>query len=141
LFVVGLLLVAIAAAAIGCGGSAEAKPLTKAEFVLQANEICQGAEEERKQGEEELVEGDQADQAEGEEEVVEALVAPVGTMAEELGDLGPPKGDEKQVAAIVKAFEAGVAKLEADPLASDAASAFAKADELAAAYGLSECEI
>jgi hypothetical protein len=73
--------------------------------------------------------------------VVEHLVAPVGTMAEELGGLGPPKGDEKQVAAIVKAFEAGVAKLEADPLASNAPSAFAKADELAAAYGLTDCVI
>jgi hypothetical protein len=140
-FLVGLAALVVAAAVTGCGGSGEAQPLTKSQFVLQANEICQGAAEEQKQGGEEITADDQLDQSEGEEAVVEHLVAPVGAMAEELGDLGPPEGDQQQVAAIVRAFEAGVAKLEADPLAKNAASAFANADELAAAHGLTDCSI
>lgn len=99
------------------------------------------AEEERKQGTDDLVNGDEVDPSEEAEVVSEALVSPVQAMAEELGDLGVPNGDEKQVEAIVAAFEAGVAKVEADPVGSESGLSFAKANELALEYGLTDCTV
>jgi len=126
---------------VGCGGSGDSGPLKKSAFVEEANAICVEAEEERKQGTDDLVDGDEVDPSEEAEVVSEALVSPVQTMAEELGDLGPPKGDEKQVEAIVAAFEAGIAKAEADPVGSESGLPFAKANELALEYGLTDCTI
>lgn len=134
-------LVTLVAVAAGCGSdSSEAAPLTKSAFVKEANEICVAATKERGQATKQL-----DDEGEGGADEVsagtEALTAPVQTMAEELGDLGAPKGDEKEVEQIVDAFEAGVAELEDEPVGTDAASAFAEANEMAAAYGLSDCSV
>ena len=69
------------------------------------------------------------------------LLEPVEQMTEELADLGPPKGEAKEVAAIVAAFEAGTASVKAEPEGPKITSAYAEANKLAAAYGLSECAI
>jgi hypothetical protein len=127
-------------ALIGCGSS-DSGPLKKSAFVEEANAICVEAEEGRKQGTEDLVNDGEVDSSEEAEVVSEALVSPVQTMTEELSDLGPPKGDEKQVEAIVAAFEAGVAKVETDPVGAEARLPFAKANELALEYGLMDCTI
>ena len=108
------------------------------EFTAQANAICSHAEDERRQASTDVGEGEDSGDAAA---VTEALVAPVKTMTEELGELGPPKGDAKQVKAIIAAFEAGIATLEADPAGPESATAFAEADELATAYGLTSCVI
>ncbi|HVQ57395.1 MAG TPA: hypothetical protein VMS60_00670 [Solirubrobacterales bacterium] len=144
--VMGLSLLAILAlpvvafALIGCG-SGDSGPLKKSAFVEEANAICVEAEQERKQGTEDLVDDGDVDPSEEAEVVSEALVSPVQTMTEELGDLSPPKGDEKQVKAIVAAFEDGVAKVEADPVGAEEKLPFAKANELALEYGLTDCTI
>lgn len=136
-----ILLLLVCVGVVGCGGSGDSEPLNKPAFVEEASAICVEADEERQQGTDDLVDGDEVDPSEEAEVVSDALVAPVQTMAEELGDLGPPKGDEKQVEAIVAAFEAGAAKAEADPVGSEAELPFAKANELALEYGLSDCTI
>ena len=118
--------------AIGCGGSSQSEPLTKSEFVKQANVICATAQEER---------AGQPKEMSGSETDVETLTEPVEKMAEELGDLAAPAGQQKEVAALVASYEAGVSKLSTDPLGADSASAFAKANQLAADYGLSGCSI
>jgi hypothetical protein len=126
------------AAANGCGGgSSDSEPLKRPEFVEKANAICLEADEDRKQGTEDLVDGEDARQS----QITEALVAPVEAMSDELSELGPPPGDAKEVEAIVSAFEAGVAKLEADPTARGAATAFDRANELAKDYGLTDCTV
>lgn len=139
--VVILALLLGAVAMVSCGGSGDSGPLKKPAFVEEANAICVEAEEERKQGTEDLVNDDDVDPSEEAEVVSEALVAPVQTMTEELSDLGPPKGDEKQVEAIVAAFEAAVAKVEADPVGAEAKLPFAKANGMALEYGLTDCTI
>jgi hypothetical protein len=133
-----VLLVALVFA--GCGDSSEAAPLKKPAFVQQANAICVNATQERKQASKELTEdeGDGSDEATA---ATEALVAPVQSMATELSELGIPKGDDKEIEEIVAAFEAGATKLEEDPAGPDAASAFTKANEKAAAYGLDDCSV
>jgi hypothetical protein len=132
-------IVGFAIVASGCG-SGDSEPLTKADFAKQANAICAKAEEERNKGSKELADKEVASPEEA-EVASEALLGPVSTMTEELGELGPPKGDEKQVEAIISAFEAGLAKLEAEPTSERSAFAFAKANELALDFGLTSCTI
>jgi hypothetical protein len=133
----------IAVIVAGCGsGDSQSAPLTKSAFVEQANGICKNATEERQQGTKEAVakaaEADESDEA---QVFTETLLAPVETMTEELGDLGPPKQQEKQVEAIIAAFEGGAEELEADPGFTKGSTAFSEANELAARYGLTECTI
>jgi hypothetical protein len=132
----------LAALASGCGGSSEAAPLKKPQFVKEANAICATAQGERKAQVEALAEqSENSDGSEDAKEVMQTLLEPVGKMSDELGDLGPPKGEEKEVKAIIAAYEEGASKLEADPGGPDSVSAFDKANELAEAYGLTDCTI
>jgi hypothetical protein len=119
----------------GCGGGGNSDPLTKSEFVEQANSICKDAAAERDAALEDVAKGDS-------EFVTEAALPPVQKMTEELSELVPPVGDKKEVQAIVAAFRAGIKKVEADPtnLVSDV-GAFAQADKLATEYGLTDCVI
>jgi hypothetical protein len=127
--------VLLAAVAVGCGGSSEAAPLKKAQFIKQGNAICATAQAEREGQRKEL-----SEQA-SESEVMQTLLAPVESMTEELDDLGVPVGQEEQVDAIVSAYEDGAAKLEADPGGTDSVAAFDTANKLAADYGLTGCAI
>jgi hypothetical protein len=124
-------------AAVGCGGSGDAAPLTRAQFIDQANAICSNSETERSTATREAA-GDGEEAA----PVTKAALQPVQQMAEELGDLGPPAGDEREVEAIIASFEKGIKKLEASStdLVSTIA-AFERADELADEYGLTSCAI
>jgi len=125
----------------GCGGSGEADTLTKAEFVKEANQICSNARGELEDGLAEAADGEGEPQRG--ELVTEVILPTVQQMSEDLGDLGPPQGDEKEVRAIVAGFEGGVRKVEANTgadLAQDVA-AFGHADQLAEEYGLTDCRI
>lgn len=124
--------------AIGCGGSSEAAPLKKAQFVKQGNQVCATMQAERdsqsKEAQKQLSGADEA-------EAMSFALEPIEEMIDELGELGPPVGQEKEVEAIIASFEQGVSQLEADPTGPGSVSAFEKADEKAAAYGLTECAI
>lgn len=122
--------------ALGCGGSSDAAPLKKSQFVKQADEVCASAQAERGEQKDELTESEDS-----EEEVMQTLLDPVENMVDGLSDLGPPKGQEKEVEAIIAAYEEGIASLEAEPTGPDAVSAFDKASKLAEGYGLSDCTI
>lgn len=130
------LIVALALLAAGCGGSSEAAPLKLPQFVKQGNEICVSAQKERTEQKDELSESEDS-----EEEVMQTLLEPIVGMVDDLSDLGPPEGQEKKVEAVIAAFEAGIAKLEAEPAGPDTVSAFDKANKLAENYGLTECTI
>jgi hypothetical protein len=131
--------------AAGCGGGGEADPLSKTAFVKQGNSICAQAIAERESAmsdtSKEITQEELSSEAELEKFVTDAALPPVQQMAEELGDLGAPKGDEKKVEAIVTGFEGGVEKGEADPNSVVSGAAFAGANKLALAYGLTECQI
>jgi hypothetical protein len=130
------LAVLLSSLAFGCGGSSQPEALTKPEFLKQANAICAEAQEERAAQSKGLSESDSSAEA-----GMQQLLEPVEKMTGELGDLGPPAGDQKEVEAIVAAYEDGTAALEAEPAGAEAASAYAQANKLAAMYGLTDCSI
>lgn len=122
--------------------AAPTTPLSKPEFARRANAICRNAAAQRREAQKEAIaKGEEVARSEEAKVAMEALVAPVGSMTEELAELGAPKGEEKQVEAIIAAFEAGIESLEANPVSSHAATAFARADKLAVEYGLTDCVI
>jgi len=125
---------------LGCGGSSEAEPLKKSQFVQQANAVCRNAAQERgKVMREAAAESREPQPAEF---VTEVALPPVQKMTEELESLGSPPGDAVQVRAIISAFERGVSRIESDPTDLTAAvKAFTKANALALAYGLTDCTI
>jgi hypothetical protein len=125
----------LAALALGCGGSSEAAPLKKAQFIKQGDAICATAQAEREDQRKEM-----AGQS-SESDVMQVLLQPIENMTKELDDLGVPVGQEKRVEAIVVAYEDGIAKLEADPGGPDSVAAFRTASKLAADYGLTGCSI
>lgn len=135
LLVAGLV-AALALLGTGCGGSSEAAPLKKSQFVKEADEICTNAQKERAEQSDELRESDDS-----EEEVMQKLLEPVEGMVSEISDLGPPKGEEKEVEAIIAAYEAGIEQLESEPAGQNTVSAFDKANKLAEGYGLTDCTI
>ena len=139
-----ILAVCVAAAvAVGCGSSAPT-PLTKTAFIKQGNAICVHATKARDAALAKAVK--QGSQGSNQEElqhyVSTVALPPIQVMTEELGGLGPPKGDEKKVEALIGEFEAGIAALEKDPSKALAhESVFTGANEMAIAYGLTDCTI
>jgi hypothetical protein len=141
--IVCLFLLAIA---VGCGGggSSDAAPLTKAQFVQQANSICRKGEEEkqrallaaaRERG------GKTADQTQLEELITESALPPIRTMTSQLAELEAPSADKAGFKAMVRELERANAKAERNPsLALDPAKdPFRGADKRAGNYGLKEC--
>jgi hypothetical protein len=125
----------------GSGSASDPRPLGKAEFIASADAICQTAEKEREQATKRALgesEGGGSDEAQA---FTEAVLQPVIKMTEELAALSPPSRTAGQVSAIVAAFKASAAKLGKTALDSGSASAFAKPDRLAAAFGLTSCAI
>ena len=139
-----LVLASVGAAAVaGCGGSGS-DPLTKAQFMKQAEAICEKAD--TAQANElsvALKEDPKAPQTtKGKEELVlQVGLPPIQTEAEELGDLAPPSADEAEVEAIIEGFEEGVEKAEGDPLSvtKPAGNPFTEVEKLAAKYGFKNC--
>lgn len=133
-----LAVVLLSSLAIGCGGSSDAAPLKKTQFVKQGNAICATMQAERdsqtKEAQKQLSGADET-------EAMSFALEPVETMTDELGELGAPTGQEEEVEAIIAAFEDGVSQLEAEPTGPKSATAFEQADKQAAAYGLTECTI
>lgn len=132
----------VVVAAVGCGGSSEAAPLKRSAFIKQGNAICAETQAERADQEEELKDesGESGDSEEA-EAVMGVLLGPVDKMTDELGNLGAPAGQEKEVEAIIAAFEKAASNLEEQPTGPKAVSAFDEANQMAVAYGLSECAI
>ena len=123
--------------AAGCGGSGSSDPLTKAEFVEQGNSICRETGTERSKALRDAADGDP-----GLAELTAAALTPTQEMIEELGELNPPNSDAAKVTAMLKAFRAGIAEVEADPANPTVAmAAFAEASKLAESYGLTDCVI
>jgi ABC-type Fe3+-hydroxamate transport system substrate-binding protein len=126
---------AIASLAVGCGGgdstagdtstandaSSDVPALTKAEFIAQGDAICTKTLEKNSANvqaflsENGLGEGE-APSPEQEEELVSTVILPqFQAVAEELGKLGPPEGEEAEVEEIVTGIEDAVAEGEDDP--------------------------
>lgn len=140
--VVFFAVVAVALIGAGCGSSDSAAP-TKAEFIKQADAICQKANR-VEIAELKALESSKGSKASSPEQQLKLVILPaVHREAAEIGDLVPPAGDENRVHAIVAAYEAALAAGEKDisSLLEGSSSKFTRAFTLAQQYGFKVCGI
>lgn len=146
-------LVLVALFLAGCGGNDEteggfspvvSEPLSKVEFLRQADEICFASEQRIEAAADELVtqEGD-PDPAEVERIALEVVVPALESEVAAIRALGAPKGDEEDVDGILEATEEGIAAIEADPtgLLESIPKPLTRAQMLAENYGSRQCGI
>jgi hypothetical protein len=157
-----------ALALLGCGGSGSAQsgstvaksgspqpqpasstessqpPLSKAELIKQGDAICTNTDKVQKAKLTAYFKAHpkaRGSQVGLREAVLVAGIGPIRDEAKELGELQPPAGDEKEIAAIVEGIEAAVKASEADPVTALTAglNPFNGVDELAGKYGFKAC--
>jgi hypothetical protein len=139
---IGLLLVA-------CGGDENvtttapaAEPLTKAEFVRQADRICFSGDSRIEAAADDLfASGEDPPPAEVRRIALGVVVPGLEAEVRAIRALGPPPGDEAAVERILAATERGIAQIEADPesVAEGPPPALVEAGRLARRYGSAEC--
>ena len=140
------------AALAGCGGGSEegatggppvaAEPLTRAEFLEQADAICFSSESRIEAAADELVTADERPRPGEVAAIARRVVVPaLEAEVRAIEALGAPRGDEEEVAAILEATERGIVQIEADPagLLDGAPPALREANRLARAYGSRQC--
>jgi uncharacterized protein with von Willebrand factor type A (vWA) domain len=141
---------AILLVAVGCGGgsdsSSDSSSISKAQFIKQADAICEKGNEENEAEFEEfakengLSEKQEPTKAQQEEAISEIVAPGVQKQIDEIDALGAPEGDEKQIEAMVAAVEEGVEEIEEDPGSlTEGKNPLAKGSKLAKEYGLKTC--
>jgi len=137
--------VASALLAGGCGGGGDETVLTKAEFVAQANAICQRAVDAKGKAIEvafaqQRKSGKPIDAATEERLLTDVALPPIDQMVEELSSLPLPSDDER-ASAVVDDLRKAVDEAQADPHAvvSGETNLFPRALAEAKAYGLRWC--
>jgi len=132
---------ALASAALGCGGSTEADvpPLSRAQFLKTADAICEKSDSEQESA---LIAFQKKNPKVGasssaQEKIVRAVgLPPVELEIEKIAALPPPEGDEEKIEEIVGELEDAFAKSQEDPSPLlKGAGAFAGVEKLIRAYG------
>ena len=140
----------VAALLVGCGADEDdggfspivSEPMSKVEFLREADRICVGVEAQIEAAADELVLGSRRpDPREVERVALDVVVPALETEVAAIGALSPPPGDEARVEAILTATERGIAEVEANPraLIDGIPAPLRRAQQLAQAYGSSEC--
>lgn len=141
-------LVAILVIVAGCGGGSDStsSSITKAQFIKQADAICEKGNKENEAEFEEfakehnLSEKKEPSKAQQEEAISEIVAPSVQKQIEEIDALGAPEGDEAKIEAMVGAVEEGVEEIEADPTSLiEGKNPLGKGSKLAKEYGLKTC--
>jgi len=148
ILVLGVLL-AIAAGVSGCGGgddaSADAEPLTKAQFIRKADAVCRKADKDQMTAylEFQTEKGETLQTKEGREDLILTAGVPfVEEAIEEIKELGIPKGDEELLSGYIEELETALKEAEEDPLAiaeGSGTTPFDAPDAVAAKYGFVAC--
>jgi hypothetical protein len=148
LLTVVAVLVALAAIVAGCGGGDDSDTsgsLTKPEFIKKADAICEEGNKSINTEVDEFAKEkgttpEKMTKEQQEEFVEQVVAADIRSQAEEIGDLGAPSGDEKQIEAMVKAVEDGADEIEEEPkVLFGKANPLAEGTKLAKEYGLKVC--
>ncbi len=138
----------IAVIVAGCGGDQQAAtaPIAKARFIKQADAACSRGNEhfqtlyENYVTETELELAKKRTAAQWAEIVAKVLAPAVEQEVAEVRALGAPRGDGKQVDAILSAVEEGLEEVEEDPgVAANTEDQFRRSYKLATEYGLKIC--
>ncbi|MDQ3729947.1 MAG: hypothetical protein M3355_10205 [Actinomycetota bacterium] len=143
---------AVAALAAGCGGDDDeggfspvvSEPVSKLEFLRQADEICVSTESQIEAAADDLVTAKKDPKpAEVERVALEIVVPALESEIAAIGALGAPEGDEEEVKAILDATEQGIAEIEADPqaLLDGVPESLSRAEKLSSQYGSRQCGI
>ena len=142
---IGLLLLLAAVVIAGCGGGGSSSgPLTKAEYVAQANKICV---KENKRVEEEIENyaGEHnlryrtPSKKDFEREAEDVFAPSVERKIDQLQELEPPANDEQTVDKMLSAAEKGLQEGKSDFTTLISGQALGEARKLATEYGLKEC--
>jgi len=149
--------VLVAAAMLaGCGSDSSssasatdeaAAPLSKAQFVKQADEICQQGLKKKDEAvsvalKEQAEQAQSAPSAQDTAKLVEETVLPAySKTVDQLSQLGAPKADEAKVEKMIGEFEAALQAVEAEPAAANKSNPFEPADKAAEAYGIENCRL
>jgi protein-tyrosine-phosphatase len=135
----------------GCGGGDDStgstSSLTRAEFIKQADGICEKADKEIEGeveafAEENGIPTDKEPSDEVKEElVVEVIVPNIEKQAEDISALGAPSGEEDEVGEIVAGIESAASETADDPSAviTGEEGAFEDVNKQAQEYGLKVC--
>jgi hypothetical protein len=141
---------------VGCGSDSSsnasatdeaAAPLSKAEFVKQAEEICQQGTKKKDAAvsaalKEQAAQGQAAPTAQDTAKLVEETVLPsYSKIVDQMSRLGAPQGDEAKVEKLTSEFEAALQAAEANPAKASQKNPFIPADEAAKAYGIENCRL
>jgi len=139
----------VAIALAGCGGGDDEtttttapEPLTRAEFVRQADQIClSGDSRIEAAGDDLLAAGRKPSPAEVRRIALRIVVPGLEAEVRAIRALGAPPGDEPQVERILRATERGIAQIEADPEGAieGPTPGLLEAGRLARRYGSEEC--
>jgi len=129
------------AGATGATG-ATGEPLSKDEFIAQADAACKAGDKKIDAAADETFSNGNPSQEEQEAFVTDDVIPNVQDEVDAIGALTPPEGDEEEVAAIVDAAQAAIDEITADPSTlteQGAGDPFAEANQLAKDYGLEVC--
>jgi hypothetical protein len=134
----------------GCGGDDEnedfspvvAEPLSKVEFLREADRICFASESRIEAAADDLVAGRaRPDRAEVERVAISIVVPALESEVRAIRAIGVPDGDEREVEEILRATEQGITAIERDPrgLLEGVPVPLRRAQRLAEAYGSRQC--
>jgi hypothetical protein len=134
----------------GCGGDDRpddfspvvSEPLSKVEFLREADRVCFASETQIEAAADDLVTGPDEPEAREVQRVALRIVVPaLESEVRAIRAIGAPPGDEREVEAILAATEAGIAAIEADPraLLDGVPPELTRAQRLAEAYGSVQC--
>jgi hypothetical protein len=121
------------------------EPLSKVEFLRQADQICNASEAQIEAAADGLVSGPgKPDPAEVKRVATSIVVPRLQAEIAAIRALGAPPGDEAKVQAILDATQDGVDQIDADPeglVDGQVPRGLRDAEKLARAYGSQECGI
>lgn len=127
--------------AAGSTVSSASGPLTKAEYIEQANQICRDGSIKK----EELVttmaklsaKTGKPPSPQAVEKLVTAGILPLyEEMVDQLAELDAPKGDEAAIEKMISRYRADVVTAESEPVKATKENLFADANDASKAYGL-----
>jgi hypothetical protein len=129
--------------ATGATGAAGGEPLSKQEFIKQADAICAKGDDEINREGNQAFQGEPPSTEEQEQFATDTVIPNIQNQVDQIRTLTPPEGDEDEVNAILDAAQEGIDKLEEDPsLIAEGGAAggtFEEANRLAQDYGLRDC--
>lgn len=127
----------------GCGGGDDEDAPTKAEFIEQADAICQESNQERILASEQLFKEQDGLPSDPEEKafIAETWAPIVRGQHESLSELTPPAGEEEEAEALWAAFEKALNTIESEPVGAIAKGLkiFMPFEQMAIKYGFDEC--